>query len=68
MRIKMTRLAPHQLPASAGNAFSELWAHETSTVAELEKIVTRWRYNRRSDDMLRSPPPGPPLSSHEPLS
>lgn len=72
MRIRMTRLAPHQLPASAGNAFSELWAHETSTVAELEQIVTRWRYNRRSDDMFRSPssvpPPGPPLSSHEPLS
>jgi hypothetical protein len=50
MRIRMMRLEPHQLPANAGSPFSRMWARETSTTADLEKIVTRWRYNRRGDD------------------
>lgn len=54
MRIRMSRLPPHQLPASSGNAFSELWVSESSNMNELEKIVTRWRFNRRSDDLFRS--------------
>lgn len=50
MRIRMMRLEPHQLPANAGSPFSRLWARESSTTADLEKLVMRWRYNRRGDD------------------
>ena len=50
MRIRMSRLEPHQMPANSGSPFSRLWARETSTTADLEKLVHRWRFNRRGDD------------------
>lgn len=50
MRIRLTRLDPWQMPAGAGTLFSQMWAQETSTLEDLEKIVTRWRFNRRGDD------------------
>lgn len=55
MRIRMRRLEPHELPAGSGHPFSEVWQREAVDLDELESIVTRWRYNRRSDDLFRAP-------------
>jgi DNA helicase HerA-like ATPase len=55
MRIRMRRLEQHELPAGSGHPFSEVWQRESCDLSELEGIVTRWRYNRRSDDLFRSP-------------
>jgi hypothetical protein len=55
MRIRMRRLAAHELPAGSGHPFSEMWKRETTDLSELEGIVNRWRYNRRSDDLFRAP-------------
>ncbi|MFN9968295.1 MAG: ATP-binding protein, partial [Phycisphaerae bacterium] len=51
MRIRMRRLEAHELPAGSGHPFSEVWQREAIDLSELESIVTRWRYNRRTDDM-----------------
>lgn len=58
MRIRMMRLAPHQMPASSGSAFSQMWARDTTTLEDLEKVVTRWRFNKRGDE----PAPAPVLA------
>jgi hypothetical protein len=55
MRIRMRRLEQHELPAGSGHPFSEVWQRESCDLSELEGIVTRWRYNRRSDDLFRTP-------------
>lgn len=55
MRIRMRRLEAHELPAGSGHPFSEVWQREAIDLSELESIVTRWRYNRRTDDMFRMP-------------
>jgi hypothetical protein len=49
MRIRISRLEPSKMPASSGTLFSEMWSKETSTLGDLEKVVMRWRYNRRGD-------------------
>ena len=59
MRIRMRRLEPHQLPAGSGHSFAELWQQESGDLKDLEGIVTRWRYNRRTDDMFRGPGSAP---------
>ena len=51
MRIRLSRLEPSQLPAGAGTLFSEMWGKDAATLADLEKIVMRWRFNRRADDL-----------------
>ncbi|MDZ4741529.1 MAG: DUF87 domain-containing protein [Alphaproteobacteria bacterium] len=50
MRIRLSRLEPSQLPAGAGTFFSEMWGKDSATLADLERIVMRWRFNRRADD------------------
>lgn len=63
MRIRMRRLEPHQLPAGSGHSFAEIWQRETGSLAELEGVVTRWRFNRRTDDLFRGPGSAPNLDS-----
>lgn len=54
MRIRLARLDPSQMPAGAGNTFSQMWSRDSATHEDLEKVVTRWRYNRRGDEPLAS--------------
>jgi uncharacterized protein len=50
MRIRFTRLAPDRMPASQTAQFSKFWQTQTMNLEDVEKVVARWRFNRRDED------------------
>ena len=51
MRIRFTRLPPEKQPASQTAQFSKFWLNQGMNLEEVEKVVARWRYNRRDDEL-----------------
>jgi hypothetical protein len=50
MRIRFSRLPPEKQPASQTAQFSKYWVSQGMNLGEVEKVIARWRYNRREDD------------------
>ncbi len=50
MRIRFTRLPTDKQPASQSAHFSKFWRNEAMGLEDIEKVVARWRYNRRDED------------------
>ncbi|MBI1213668.1 MAG: DUF87 domain-containing protein [Alphaproteobacteria bacterium] len=50
MRIRFTRLPLDKQPASQSAQFSKFWVSQGMGLDDVEKVVARWRYNRRDED------------------
>jgi hypothetical protein len=50
MRIRFSRLPPEKQPASQTAQFSKFWLSQGMNLEDVEKVVARWRYNRRDDE------------------
>ena len=50
MRIRFSRLPPDKQPASQTAQFSKYWLSGNVSLEDVEKVVARWRYNRRDEE------------------
>jgi len=50
MRIRFSRLPLDKQPASQSAQFSKFWLDEAMGLEDIEKVVARWRYNRRDEE------------------
>jgi len=50
MRIRFSRLPVEKQPASQSAQFSKFWQSSVMNLEDVEKVVARWRYNRRDDE------------------
>ncbi len=50
MRVRFSRLPPDKQPTSQSAQFSKFWLNEAMGLEDIEKVVARWRYNRRDDE------------------
>ena len=50
MRIRFSRLPEEKQPASQTAQFSKFWVNPGMNLEDVERVVARWRYNRRDED------------------